>query len=125
MPSIALMRAGNALYENGGAMKMNAVMRTPASMTASIHPIEKASSISRCPSSAAEQGGQLVEQLLGEGDDLGDHPVPADPQGECDGDRLRHEGERHLLYLGDRLEQGDTEADQQCGDQDGSGKLSS
>src|SRR5690554_2975539 len=99
------MRAGNALYENGGAMKMNAVMRTPASMTASTQPIEIASSMRHCPSAAAQQGRKLLEELLGEGHDLGDHPMPADPQGERDSDGLRHEGERHLLDLGDRLQQ--------------------
>ena len=52
------------------------------------------------------------------GDQLGDHPVPADDQRHRDRRRLRHERERDLLDLRDRLHQRDREADDERGDHD-------
>jgi hypothetical protein len=105
---------GKAFDENGGAITMKAIMRTPASITASIH----SKSRSMRTSAAVQQAGDAREQVVREGHHFGDHPVARDEKGDRDGRELGHEGERDFLDLRDRLQQRDGEADDERHDED-------
>src|SRR5436305_14810051 len=86
---------GMALELNGGASSTKPAPRAVASRRAA----RVAASTCRCTpaSGAAEQVRQHREQLVGEGDQLVEHPVPGHQQGDGHRDHLRHEGERLLL----------------------------
>src|SRR5690242_1528806 len=106
MPSIPLIRSGIVWCEKGGATTRNAVIRTEANKRTSSQDWLKGSSTSR----SADQRGYPGKELVGEGDGLGDHPVPAHHQGHGHGDCLGHEGESGFLKLGDGLQEGNREA---------------
>src|SRR4051812_13611367 len=113
----ALTGPGIDFELNGGASSTNPVARAvPSSSAASV---VAGTERSMTASGPAEQVRQLVEQALGEGDQLGKDPVARHQQRDRDGDHLRHEGQRRLLDLGRRLEQRDQEPDEQRGQQHG------
>src|SRR3954468_81872 len=113
----ALTGPGIDLELNGGASSTKPVARAvPSSSAASV---VAGTERSMTASGPAEQVRKLVEQALGEGDQLGEHPVARDEQRDRHGDHLGHEGQRRFLDLGRRLEQRDQEADQQGGQQHG------
>src|SRR3954453_7475066 len=121
MASAPFTAAGMAAELNGGAMITNPLARTVASSSAAR--VAEGTWRSTAASALAEQPRQLVEQLVGEGDQLREHPVAGHQQRDRDRDHLRHEGQRLFLDLGRRLEQRDHETDQQRGQQDRSGHL--
>src|SRR3954468_24923377 len=109
----ALTGPGIDFELNGGASSTNPVARAvPSSSAASV---VAGTERSMTASGPAEQVRQLVEQALGEADQLGEHPVAGDEQRDRHGDHLGHEGQRRLLDLGRRLEQRDQEPDQEGG----------
>src|SRR4051794_8954632 len=113
----ALTGPGMDLELNGGASSTNPVARAvPSSSAASV---VAGTERSMAASGPVEQRRQLVEQALGEADQLGQHPVARDQQRDRDRDHLRHEGQRRLLDLGRRLEQRDQEPDQESGQENG------
>src|SRR5690606_25311377 len=114
-PSMALTVPGIAPWLNGGATTRKTVTRTAASAMGTT---TRARS-----TSAAQEPGDAVEELVGRDDELGDHPVPAEHDGHGHPDRLGHEAQGDLLDLGHRLEQGDGEADDQRGDEEWRGEL--
>src|SRR3546814_4607862 len=67
-------------------------------------------------SSAA--GDDLVEQLMGEADQGRQHERKKQDERAEDHQDLRHEGERHLLDLGQGLDQRDDETDDERDQQD-------
>src|SRR3546814_253035 len=62
---------------------------------------------------ALTEGNHAVEEALGEGRQAAQHEGQHQHDADEDDDDLRHEGERHLLNRGERLEQRDGEADDQ------------
>src|SRR3954447_14208277 len=118
-----LTGAGIVRELNGGAISTKPVARAVPSRSAAS--VTAGTERSIAASGPVEQRRQLIEQALGEADQLGEHPVARDQQRDRDGDDLRDEGEGLLLDLGRRLEQRDEEADQQSGQQHGSGHLGS
>src|SRR3954451_9710112 len=119
--SAPLTALGMPLELNGGASAMNPVARTVASSSAAS--VAEGTCRSTAASALAEQPRQRLEQLVGEGDQLREHPVAGHQQRDRDRDHLRHEGQRLFLDLGRRLEQRDHEPDQQGGEQDRGGDL--
>src|SRR3954447_18744136 len=116
-----LTGAGMILELNGGASRTKPVARAVPSRSAAS--VTAGTERSIAASGPVEQRRQLVEQAVGEADQLGEHPVARHQQCDGDSDHLRHEGEGLLLDLGRRLEQRDQETDQQGGQQDGCGDL--
>src|SRR3954470_11079087 len=113
--------AGTVRELNGGANSTKPVARAVPSRSAAS--VTAGTERSIAASGPVEQRRQLIEQALGEADQLGEHPVARDQQRDRDGDDLRDEGEGLLLDLGRCLEQRDEEADQQSGQQHGGGHL--
>src|SRR3954465_8477916 len=106
--SAALTGDGMALLLNGGAKRTKPVPRAvPSSSAASV---AEATCSCMPASDPAQQVRQHLEQLMGEADQLRQHPVPGDQQRDRDRDHLGHERERGFLDLGGRLEQRDEEA---------------
>src|SRR3954462_1215659 len=101
-------RWGTPAPLNGGATCNHAVARTMASRKAE----SQATSRERCNGSG-QQAGHAGPEILRVVDHLGEHPVPADQDGDPDGDELGHEGERRLLQLGGRLHEADEHTHQQ------------
>src|SRR3954453_4723174 len=121
MASAPLTATGMPAVLKGGARITNPLARTVASSSAAR--VAEGTWRSTAASALAEQPRQLVEQLVGEGDQLREHPVAGHQQRDRDRDHLRHEGQRLFLDLGRRLEQRDHEADQQGRQQDRGGDL--
>src|SRR3954471_16578097 len=121
MASAPLTAAGMPGELNGGARITNPLARPVASSSAA--GVAEGTWRSTAASALAEQPRQLVEQLVGEGDQLREHPVAGHQQRDRDRDHLRHEGQRLFLDLRGRLEQRDHEPDQQRGEQDRGGDL--
>src|SRR5690625_4336074 len=114
-PRIALTVPGTAPWLNGGARTRKTVTRSAASATGSRTTARS--------TSGPQQARDALEELVGGDDELGDHPVPAQHERHGDGDRLGHEAQRELLDLRDRLQQGDSEADDERGDEQRGGEL--
>src|SRR3954451_21751890 len=121
MANAPLTAAGMPAELNGGARMTNPLARTVATSSAAM--VTEGTWRSTPASALAEQPRQHVEQLVGEGDELREHPVAGHQQRDRARDHLRHEGQRLFLDLGRRLEQRDHEADQQGGQQDRGGDL--
>src|SRR4051794_32442517 len=116
MASAPLTAAGMPGELNGGARITNPLARTVASSSAAR--VAEGTWRSTAASALAEQPRQLVEQLVGEGDQLREHPVAGHQQRDRDRDHLRHEGHCLSLNLGRRLEERDREPAQQGRDHD-------
>src|SRR5688572_20598814 len=70
-----------------------------------------------------QQAGHHVEEVVGEPDELGQHPVAAEHEHQPDPDELGHEGQRDLLDLRHRLEQRHDQPDGQAHDEDRGAEL--
>src|SRR5215213_7922180 len=116
-----LTGAGMVRELNGGASSTKPVARAVPSRSAAS--VTAGTERSIAASGPVEQRRQLVEQALGEADQLGEHPVAGDQQRDRDGDDLRDEREGLLLDLRGRLEQRDQEAHEERGQQQGGGDL--
>src|SRR4051812_577833 len=115
--------AGIIRLLKGGATTIHELARTMASRNAMISSGGKVTLIRSRWDSGRDQAGDHVEQLVGEADDLSQHPVARDHDHQGDGGELRYERQRHFLDLGHRLEQRDGQADGQARDQDRSRHL--
>src|SRR4051795_10672414 len=80
---------GMLLLLNGGASAMKPVARTVASSSAAR--VAEGTCRSTAASALAEQPRQRPEQLVGEGDQLREHPVAGHQQRDGHRDHLRHE----------------------------------
>src|SRR5688572_4218722 len=116
---------GSMRLLNGGETTSQADARTTASTKPRTRSVDSARVIGRARAGRAASRSYLVGQPrdhlvqpLGERDHLGEHPVAGEEQDQGDRRELRDEGQRHLLDLGDGLQQRDPEADREGHEQD-------
>src|SRR4051794_28600209 len=109
--------AGIMRLLNGGAITTHALARTSASRNATTSPAGR-SMVNGRAESRRDETRDHGEQVMGEPDDLVQHPVAGHHDDDGDRGQLGHESQRHFLDLGDRLEQRDGQTDGEAGDED-------
>src|SRR5689334_13020245 len=117
-------RPGMPFVLNGGDANTHAVARTNPSTNAVTatgliwNVMKRARSRLR-----VDELGDLVEEAVGEGDHLVQHPVPRDDEDDRNARELGHERQRDLLNLRRGLDQRDEQTESHGDEQDRRGEL--